>query len=122
MGISIRKSNNCFIVDIYINNLDLFSVKILRKTLNDLINSKNTNIMVNFGMVESLDSSALGCLISSQKKCLNKGGELRIFAPSSEVLSIFYIIQLDKYISIFNSETDALSHRNSMVKRRFKII
>jgi len=122
MSISIRKSDNYSIIDMYIDNLDFFSVKILRKTLNDLISSKNIDILVNFGMVNSLDSSALGCLVSAQKKCISRGGELRIFAPNAEILSIFYIIQLDRYISIFNSETDAINHRNTMVKRRFKII
>ncbi|MDD3014654.1 MAG: STAS domain-containing protein [Candidatus Gastranaerophilales bacterium] len=122
MSISIRKLNNHSIIDIYIDKLDLFSVKVLRNTLKDLINSNNINILVNFGMIKSLDSSVLGCLVLAQKKCLNKGGELSIFALDSEILSIFYIIQLDKYISIFNSELDALNHKNSMVKRRFKII
>jgi|GEM_PF-5655444 len=122
MSISIRKLDDQAIIDIHIDKLDLFSVKILRNTLKDLINSNNVNILINFGMIRSLDSSALGCLISAQKSCINKNGELRIYAPNSEILSIFYIIQLDKYISIFNSESDALNHKNIMVKRRFKII
>lgn len=122
MSISIRKLNNYSIIDIYTDKLDLFSIKLLRNTLKDLLNENNINILVNFSMIKSLDSSALGCLVSAQKRCLNKGGELRIFAPNSEILSIFYIIQLDKYISIFISEKDALNHKNTMVKRRFKII
>jgi anti-sigma B factor antagonist len=122
MSISIRKLDKYAIIDIYVDKLDMFSVKILRNILKDLISSNNVNILVNFKMIISLDSSALGCLIAAQKNCLNKGGELRIFAPNSEILSIFYIIQLDKYISIFNSELDALNHKNNMVKRRFKII
>jgi len=122
MSISLRKLDKYSIIDVHIDKLDLFLVKILRNTLNDLINSSNINILVNLGMIKSLDSSALGCLVSAQKKCLNKGGELRIYAPNSEILSIFYIIQLDKYINIFNSEADALHYKNIMIKRRFKIV
>jgi anti-anti-sigma factor len=122
MSINVRQLDNVVIVDIGFSKLDIFAVKLLRKTLQDLIRSRIFNIHINFSMVRSIDSSALTSLVFVQEICLKKGGELVIFAPDSEIQSIFYIVQLDKYISIYNSETDSLHHRNMMVKRRFKVM
>lgn len=122
MGISIRNSQNQIIVDIHGLCLDEKLLKILRATLLDLINHGQVNILINMSMVNSIESSALGCLIAAQKKCCKRGGEINIYGIQPDILMIFYIIRLDEHINLYNNEQDALNCQNRLIRRRFKLI
>jgi len=122
MTISIRNADYFTIIDIHSAEIDFKQVKILKKTLFDLLKSNKNFLIINMSFISSIDSSFLECLITMQNKFRKKGGELCVYGVQSEVLMIFYIVQLDKYIHIYNSEFDALNNKNMLVKRRFKLI
>jgi len=100
MGISIRNSKNQVIIDIHSLNLNDQVIRILRSTLYDLIKRDQVNILINMSLVNSIDSNVLGCLITAQKKCNKKGGQVNIYGVQPDILMIFYIIRLDEYISL----------------------
>lgn len=122
MGICIRNSGNQVTIDIHAARLDNYLTGILRKIFVDLIKDNQVNIVINMSLVNSFESNALGCLISAQKKCQKKGGQIVIYGVSPDVLTIFYIIRLDEFISLYSSETDALMQKNMLVRRRFRVV
>lgn len=122
MKLSIRnKSSNC-IIDIFSQKIDNFLSKLLRKTLLDLIKSNNVNILINFTQVNSLDPTILGTIIAAHRTCKKYGGKISIYGLNPDLLLIFHIIQLDKYISLYQSEVDALNDCNHLTKRRLRVV
>ncbi|EKE04141.1 MAG: hypothetical protein ACD_20C00104G0035 [uncultured bacterium] len=122
MGISIRNSQNYVIVDIHTSFLDDHMVGILRFTLYDLIKHGQINILLNMSVINSINSNILGCLVTAQKKCRKKGGNLCIYGVQPDVLMIFYIIRLDEYLNLYNNEIDALNNQNILTKRRLRVV
>lgn len=122
MAIYLRKCKNFKIIDISEEEFNLLVAKKLRKIFKNLIINHEVNIIINLSQVISLNLAALGCILSAHRICKNKGGRIDIYGPQPDVLLLFYIIQLDKYINIYNCESDALMCRNMHVKRRFKVI
>lgn len=122
MTVSIRTLKNKVIIDIHSYKLDGGIVPVLRKTIIDLIEKGFSNILINFSLINSLSSEALGCLISAHKKCLRKKGELCLFGMKNDILAIFFVIQLDEYLKLYSCENDALNRNNPLIKRRFKVV
>ncbi|MCK7527889.1 MAG: hypothetical protein MZV64_64945 [Ignavibacteriales bacterium] len=56
------------------------------------------------------------------KKMPEKGEQVSISGLNQDILMIFYIIKIDEHISLYNSEADALSRQNILVRRRFKLV
>jgi len=73
-------------------------------------------------LIESFDNSFTECLLGYQQVCRNKGGQIGIYGVQTGVLIIFFIIQLDKRINIYNNETDAINNHNLLFKRRFRVV
>ena len=122
MSVSLRKKENFIIIDIHSNEINKDIVCILRNTLHKLINENKIKIAINLSIVNSIDSSLLGCLVIAQKKYLKVGGDIRLFGIQPDVLMVLYIIQLDKYLNLYNNEFDALDNRNNLVKRKLNIV
>ncbi|MDD3150834.1 MAG: STAS domain-containing protein [Candidatus Gastranaerophilales bacterium] len=122
MEIAVKSKQSYTIVDILSSNLDSTLVNTLKNILDSLINENKYDILVDFSNVEVVDTLALGCLITSNKECMKKGGQISLFGVNNDILMILYIIKLDKHINIYNNEKDALSRSNMLVKRRFKVV
>jgi len=120
--ISIRNKNESSIIDISAKKLDQFLAKMLRKTLIDLIKSNNVNIYINFSLVESLCPDILGIILAAHRVCAVNGGKISIYGLKSDMLLIFHIIQLDKYLNLYNNESDAINHENTLRKSRLRLV
>lgn len=122
MKVSIRNNKDNLILDIYAAKIDNFLTILLRKTLFDLIRDNKTNIYINFSLVESINSEILGIILSAHRACQKKGGKISIYGLKPDLLLIFHIIQLDKYIKLYTNEKDALDNQNNLAKRRLRVI
>lgn len=60
-----------------------------------------TNVLLDFGHVEFLSSSALGALIKLNKKCKESKIILKLCNIRSDILQVFKITRLDKLLAIY---------------------
>jgi anti-anti-sigma factor len=67
------------------------------------------NLLLNFAAVGFLSSSALGKLITLDKKIKSHGGKLKLSNIRPEIYEVFAITKLNKLFEIKDDEADALS-------------
>ncbi len=90
--------------------LDDLNIQELGQELNHLVEVENCKkLVLNFTTVEFLSSSALGKLITLEKKVKNTGGILKLCEIQPEILEVFTITKLDRLFKIHPSEADALA-------------
>ncbi len=66
-------------------------------------------LLLNFAQVEFLSSSALGKLITLDKKTKNSGGSMKLSNIRPEIFEVFTITRLDRLFDIRDDEADALA-------------
>ncbi|HEV3475391.1 MAG TPA: STAS domain-containing protein [Actinomycetota bacterium] len=89
--------------------IDLDTAPQLKAVLGDAIKGGAINIAVNLEGVEFLDSSGLGVLIGSLKRCKEAGGMLALVSPRRPIRKVLSITGLDKVIPIHDTVEEATS-------------
>jgi anti-sigma B factor antagonist len=88
--------------------LDLYNAEQIRSALADACAQGPERVVVDLGEVEFIDSTALGILIETRTKLENKGG-LMLAAPGLETRRALQISGLDKFFTVHDTVSDALS-------------
>jgi len=70
---------------------------------------KRDKVLLNFDSVEFLSSSALGKLITMDKKMKAMGGDLKLSNIRPEIYEVFNITKLNRLFDIREDEADALA-------------
>lgn len=78
--------------------LNMVAAPDLREQLRSLVQSGSSRVVVDLSEVESIDSSGLGALISGLKAARNAGGDLRISAPSAQVIAVLELTNLNRVL------------------------
>lgn len=93
-----------------ISILDTIQVDYIGDTLNDLIDNRAVRkLVLDFANVRFLSSSALGVLITAQKKISAIKGQLILCGLRDELKKVFTISRLDKLFKFAKSEEEALA-------------
>jgi anti-sigma B factor antagonist len=66
------------------------------------------SIIMNLAEVNFVDSSALAVMVKAMKRCRSQKGDLTLCNLQQTVRVIFELTRLDKAISIYDSEAEAL--------------
>ncbi len=89
--------------------LDLFNAPSFKSWINDsFIESGKRFIALDLSEVESMDSFALGVLISIYKNLRLKKGMLFLVSPQNSVKRVIEITSLDRIIPVVESVSEAL--------------
>jgi anti-sigma B factor antagonist len=91
--------------------IDLYTAPRLREELSGLVQQGRTQLVVDLSSVEFLDSTGLGTLIGSLKRCREAGGELVLAGASETVRKVLGITGLDKVFALHPTAEDATSSR-----------
>ncbi|OOM80294.1 anti-sigma-B factor antagonist [Clostridium puniceum] len=75
-------------------------VATFRIEINKLMEDRNKNFIFNFSECNFIDSTGLGALVSIYKKCVEKGGSIKLKALNPEVEKLFKLTRLDKVFEI----------------------
>lgn len=78
--------------------LTMASARQMREILLDLTQQGTSRIVVDMGETTFLDSSGLGALIAGLKSARQAGGDLRIARPTTAVMTVFELTNLDKVL------------------------
>jgi anti-sigma B factor antagonist len=87
--------------------LDLYNAAQVRSALADACAQFPERIVVDLGEVEFIDSTALGVLIETRTKLVNRDG-LLLAAPGLETRRALQISGLDKLFTVHDTVEDAL--------------
>ena len=79
-----------------IGEVDIFNSADMKKSLTDLINQKNTDIMLDCKYLDYIDSTALGALVGVLKNVKSYGGSIYMRNVKPNLSKLFKITNLDK--------------------------
>ncbi len=89
--------------------VDVSTAPRLRQELVELAAAGNERVVVDLGLVEFLDSTGLGILVSGLKRFRTMGGDLLLVCTQPRVLKVFEITGLTRVFSIHESVPDAVT-------------
>lgn len=75
-------------------------VAAFRVEINKLIEKGEKNFTFDFSKCDFIDSTGLGALVSIYKKCVEKGGNIKLKSLKPEVEKLFKLTRLDKVFEI----------------------
>jgi anti-sigma B factor antagonist len=78
--------------------LTMASARQMRELLAELVAGGSSRIVVDMGETTFLDSSGLGALIAGLKSARQAGGDLRVARPTTAVMTVFELTNLDKVL------------------------
>jgi len=109
MNISTREKNGIVVFDIEgeIRRLDSVDIT-LHQLVKDRLEEGKMRILLNFDLVEFIDSFGVGEVLASYISTHNQGGELKIARISKKLLLIFQVTMLTKVLDIHENENAAL--------------
>jgi anti-sigma B factor antagonist len=81
---------------------------LLRKTILGLLDEGRSQILLNLGDVDYIDSSGIGELVSGYKRVLDRGGELKLLNLNRRVRDILQLTKLYTVFDVHNDESSAL--------------
>ena len=104
MNLSIKESNGKAIIGINSNRLDVSNMQNLKKSLNEVVDAGNKNLILDLSGVSFVDSSGLSVFIGLFKR-LNglENASLELAGLEEQPTELFQITQLDKVFSIRES-------------------
>ncbi|MGK2869304.1 MAG: STAS domain-containing protein [Mycobacterium sp.] len=78
--------------------LNMVAAPTLRKELHTIVDSGQSRVVVDLSEVDFIDSSGLGALISGLKIARQAGGDLRIAAPTLQVITVLELTNLNRVL------------------------
>ncbi len=75
----------------------------LRKILNNLIDSGETKILVDFKNITYIDSSGLGVMLDAMKRLNESNGEVGLLSISKDVLEVFTSTKIAQFFKFYKS-------------------
>ncbi len=87
--------------------LNMVAAPTLRKELHALVEGGSKRVVVDLSGTELIDSSGLGALISGLKVARQAGGDLRIAAPTRQVVTVLELTNLNRVLSVHPSAESA---------------
>ncbi len=108
MKIEVRDSNDVKILE-FEGNLDTNTSPDAEATINELIDNGSTMLLANFEELNFISSAGLRVLLATAKKLRGTGGDLRICALNPTVQEVFDISGFGSILSVYSSESEALS-------------
>ncbi|ASA22801.1 STAS domain-containing protein [Paenibacillus donghaensis] len=89
--------------EIIITMPEVFSVEeagLFRENILEYFNDGTNRFLLDFSYCSFIDSTGLGVIVSTYKKCLESGGQIKLKALTPNVLKVFELTRLDHIFEI----------------------
>ncbi|MFZ5629579.1 MAG: STAS domain-containing protein [Spirochaetota bacterium] len=96
MRINQRALGRATVLDLE-GELDLFNTNQLKDALKQLVSSGDVRVIMNLEQVSYIDSTGIGVFLSMLKPLRDKGGDLKLAAPSAPVQKVFQLTRLNQF-------------------------
>ena len=89
-------------------DLDLAAADQVKRTLTELVDTGQSQLLMDLGGVSYIDSSGMGALVAAMKHARSRGGDLRLCALQDDVRAIFEMTRLIKAMTVYGTPQEAL--------------
>ncbi len=110
MEYNIRKTGEYAIIDVVGSLKTEDDYETFKKGIQEVLDSGDKNIILNFENMLFINSSGLGKLILTAKKTAESGGSLKVINLSDDLKDLFNFTRLSEKINIFDSEQEAMAN------------
>lgn len=88
--------------------MDVYTTRKFKKTLNELIKKRNYKLIIDLNKVTYIDSVGVGSLLGGLKRTRDQKGDLwLVYSRKSGVWKFFNITNLDNNFSIYKTQNEA---------------
>ncbi len=108
MEISQREKDSVVLLDIQ-GEIDLYNAPEIKSVIQELIDQKKFNVVINLEKVSYIDSSGIGALISSLSNLKKYHGNMKIVNVLASIKKVFELTKLISFFEIYESEDEAVS-------------
>ena len=108
MNLSLEKINRFTVLTIAEERIDAHNSAEFKAYLLQVIDSGETNLVVQLAQVRFIDSSGLGALLAAHKHMLAKAGQFALANIQPQVLSMFELTRLNRVFDIYADFQEAL--------------
>ena len=109
MKFNVRQSGSVTILDLNGKITIGSGEEALRNTVQEILNSGATRVVINMSGVTMIDSSGIGELVSAYTTATNRGTKLKLANLPSKVSDILTITQLITVFDVYDNEADAVN-------------
>lgn len=81
---------------------------VLREKVTELLDSGQTNILLNLEKVKYMDSAGIGELVACYKRAKEKEGTVKLLNPSGKVYDLLQLTKLEEVFDTYRDEKEAL--------------
>ncbi|GAB86024.1 MULTISPECIES: STAS domain-containing protein [Gordonia] len=96
--------------------LNMVAAPKLRDQLHELVGAGSSRIVVDLSGTDFIDSSGLGALVSGLKVARQAGGDLRIAAPTEQVVTVLELTNLNRVLRVHESADSAFGPASETVE------
>ena len=108
MSFNVSERYNCAVIEFKGNVMGGPDAVSLNEKLHELIEKKNTNVVVNLSKVKFMNSSGLGMMIGALTTMRKAGGDLRIANATDKIESLLIITKLITVFKHYKSLDEAV--------------
>jgi len=112
MEINVRRSRNVHILEVA-GELDFYNSSRLHRSVENLIDTRASRLLIDLREVSFLDSSAVGTLVAVHAALRDKGLALQITGVDGSVKSALELTGVARALPIASSREEALAHLQS---------
>ena len=107
MEITCKDHNDITIISLS-GEIDLYNTRRITETINQLVEAGKNKVIIDFEKVPYIDSSGIGTLLGGRKKLLEKDGNIVLINVQNSIMEVFKLMQIEDFISMFNSDKEAI--------------
>ncbi len=89
--------------------IDIYTAPKLKDKLNELVSSKNADVIVDLQGVSYMDSTGLGTFVSGLKHAEDSESKLKLIGANERLLRLFQVTGLDDVIDVSSAEEGDLN-------------
>ncbi|RZA00772.1 MAG: anti-sigma factor antagonist [Sphingobacteriaceae bacterium] len=103
-----KDQNGYLLVTLDITEANLNNSEQFKEELIQLINDHNKKIVIDMGMIDYMDSSFLGALVSGLKHAMSVKSDVVLVCLGRDIYDLFTLIRLDKVFKIYDNFDEVL--------------
>jgi len=95
-----KEENHCLSIEVHVTRLDAASARDFKKECDDLWNNGIQSITVNLAIVEFIDSSGVGALLSLYKRLPASNPSVKLLQVRPTVQAVIELLRLHRIFEI----------------------
>jgi anti-sigma B factor antagonist len=108
MIIQAKEFNEYLIAQVQVKEANLTEAETFKSKIMSIVDEGHKHIIVDFALVDYVDSSFLGALVSALKYAMSKEADISVMHLNKDILNLFELIRMDKVFRIYKNLPESL--------------